>query len=67
MLMSDPVIAVATEIVQQASPAAVQVRSFFDEATFTVTHVLSDRVTGKAAIIDSVLDFDPASGRTFTT
>ena len=67
MLMSDPVIAVATEIVQQASPAAVQVRSFFDEATFTVTHVLSDRVTGKAAIIDSVLDFDPASERTFTT
>ena len=67
MLMSDPVIAVATEIVQQASPAAVQVRSFFDEATFTVTHVLSDRVPGKAAIIDSVLDFDPASGRTFTT
>lgn len=67
MLMSDPVIAVATEIVQQASPAAVQVRSFFDEATFTVTHVLSDRVTGKAAIIDSVLDFDPASGRTSTT
>lgn len=65
--MADPVIAVATEIVQQASPAAVQVRSFFDEATFTATHVLSDRVTGKAAIIDSVLDFDPASGRTSTT
>ena len=64
--MADPVIAVATEIVQQASPAAVQVRSFFDEATFTVTHVLSDPATGKAAIIDSVLDFDPASGRTST-
>lgn len=67
MLMSDPVIAAATEIVQQTGPAAVQVRSFFDEATFTVTHVLSDRVTGKAAIIDSVLDFDPVSGRTSTT
>ena len=64
--MSDPVIAAAAEIVQQADPAAVQVRSFFDEATFTVTHVLSDPATGKAAIIDSVLDFDPASGRTST-
>ena len=66
MRMSDPVIAAAAEIVQQADPAAVQVRSFFDEATFTVTHVLSDPATGKAAIIDSVLDFDPASGRTST-
>jgi glyoxylase-like metal-dependent hydrolase (beta-lactamase superfamily II) len=66
MHMSDPVIAAAAEIVQQADPAAVQVRSFFDEATFTVTHVLSDPATGKAAIIDSVLDFDPASGRTST-
>ena len=65
--MSDPVIAAAAEIVQQADPAAVQVRSFFDEATFTVTHVLSDPATGKAAIIDSVLDFDPASGRASTT
>ena len=67
MSMSDPVIAAAAEIVQQADPAAVQVRSFFDEATFTVTHVLSDPATGKAAVIDSVLDFDPASGRTSTT
>ena len=67
MRMSDPVIAAAAEIVQQADPAAVQVRSFFDEATFTVTHVLSDPATGRAAIIDSVLDFDPASGRTSTT
>ena len=65
--MSDPVIAAAAEIVQQADPAAVQVRSFFDEATLTVTHVLSDPATGKAAVIDSVLDFDPASGRTSTT
>lgn len=65
--MSDPVIAAAAEIVQQADPAAVQVRSFFDEATFTVTHVLSDPATGKAAVIDSVLNFDPASGRTSTT
>ena len=39
----------------------------FDEATFTAAHVASDPATGKAAIIDSVLDFDPASGRTSTS
>jgi glyoxylase-like metal-dependent hydrolase (beta-lactamase superfamily II) len=40
------------------------VKSFFDDATFTVSHVVHDPVTKKAALIDSVLDFDPASGRT---
>ena len=44
---------------------APSVETFFDEATFTVTHVVSD--SGHAAIIDPVLDFDPASGRTDTT
>ena len=44
-----------------------EVRAFFDEATFTVTYVVSDPATGRAAIIDSVLDFEPASGRTSTT
>jgi len=43
------------------------VKPFFDEATFTVTYVVSDVATGRAAIIDPVLDFDPASGRTSTT
>lgn len=43
------------------------VRAFFDEATFTVTYVVSDPATARAAIIDAVLDFDPASGRTSTT
>ena len=42
------------------------VRSFFDPATFTATHVVHDPATGHAAIIDPVLDFDPASGRTGT-
>lgn len=41
-----------------------RIRSFFDPATFTVTHVVSDPGTGHAAIIDSVLDYDPSSGRT---
>jgi glyoxylase-like metal-dependent hydrolase (beta-lactamase superfamily II) len=40
------------------------VRSFFDEATFTATHVVHDPATKQAAIVDSVMDFDQASGRT---
>lgn len=40
------------------------VRAFFDEATFTTSYVVHDPATLKAAIIDSVLDFDPAAGRT---
>jgi glyoxylase-like metal-dependent hydrolase (beta-lactamase superfamily II) len=43
-----------------------QVKAFFDEATFTVSYVISDPETGTSAIIDSVLDFDQASGRTST-
>jgi glyoxylase-like metal-dependent hydrolase (beta-lactamase superfamily II) len=42
------------------------VKAFFDEATFTVTYVVSDPTTARAAIIDPVLDFDPTSGRTST-
>ena len=40
------------------------IQSFFDPATFTVTHVVSDPATRKAAVIDSVLDYDPKAGRT---
>lgn len=43
------------------------VKAFFDTATFTVTYVVSDPETRKCAIIDSVLDYDPDSGRTSTT
>lgn len=39
------------------------IQSFFDPNTFTVSHVVSDSVTLRAAIIDSVLDFDAKSGR----
>lgn len=43
---------------------APTIQSFFDPDTSTVTHVVSDPATSRAAIIDSVLDFDPKSGRT---
>ena len=42
------------------------VQAFFDETTNTVTYVVSDPGAGVCAIIDPVLDFDPASGRTST-
>ncbi|OYY90997.1 MAG: MBL fold metallo-hydrolase [Sphingomonas sp. 28-66-16] len=63
----DPVIERAAAQISQsligAAPRAV-VRSFFDAATFTASHVVHDPATRIAAIIDSVLDFDPASART---
>ena len=43
------------------------VKAFFDEATFTVTYVVSDPSSKRAAIVDPVLDYDAASGRTSTT
>lgn len=43
------------------------VRGFFDEPTFTITYVVSDPGTRRAVIVDPVLDFDPASGRTSTS
>jgi len=43
-----------------------EVFSFFDEPTNTASYVLKDPATKAAAIIDSVLDFDVAAGRTAT-
>lgn len=43
-----------------------EVHAFFDEATNTVTYVLRDPQDSACAVIDSVLDFDYASGRTDT-
>lgn len=42
------------------------VEGFFDPATFTVSYVVHDPATLEAAVIDSVLDYDPDSGRTTT-
>lgn len=42
------------------------VTSFFDDATNNITHVVADPETGECAIIDSLLDYDAASGRTAT-
>ena len=42
------------------------VHAFFDPATWTVSYVVYAADGGACAIIDSVLDYDPKSGRTST-
>lgn len=64
---ADRALDAATRIVSDARRGGMptpMVKTFFDEATFTASHVIHDPSTGAAAIIDPVLDYDPASGRT---
>jgi glyoxylase-like metal-dependent hydrolase (beta-lactamase superfamily II) len=44
----------------------MHIESFFDSATSTFSHILADLSTRECALIDSVLDYDPKSGRTST-
>ena len=46
--------------------STAQIQAFFDEATNTVTHLVSDTVTRQAAVIDPVLDYDHRSGKVST-
>ncbi len=64
--MNDNAIQVAKTQIEAARRAVGKpvIRTFFDEPTFTATHVVHDPVSRLAAIIDSVLDFDQAAGRT---
>ncbi len=48
------------------SSAAPRIAGFFHPATGTVSYVVADPVSARAAIIDPVLDFDQAAGRTAT-
>lgn len=69
MSQHDPVLQGAIDqVLRAAADAALRpvIASFFDPATYTVTYVAHDPATLEAAIIDSVLDFDPNSGRTAT-
>jgi glyoxylase-like metal-dependent hydrolase (beta-lactamase superfamily II) len=45
---------------------APEIQAFFDPDTNTITYVVADKMTSACAIIDSVLDYDPTSGRTNT-
>lgn len=42
------------------------IKAFFDQPTNTVSYLVVDPVTNDAAVVDPVLDFDPASGKVDT-
>lgn len=44
----------------------LHIEGHFDPATSTVSYIVLDRSTGQCALLDSVLDYDPKSGRTAT-
>lgn len=48
------------------SNAQLHVEGFFDPATNTVSYLVLDPVSRRCALVDSVLDYDPKSGRTAT-
>jgi glyoxylase-like metal-dependent hydrolase (beta-lactamase superfamily II) len=47
--------------------STLQVEGHFDPTTWTVSYIVLDRETKVCALIDSVLDYDPKSGRTSHT
>ncbi len=47
-------------------PASLIVEAFYDQVTFTYSYLLMDSVSLEAAVVDSVWDYDPKSGRTRT-
>ncbi|MEO7814654.1 MAG: MBL fold metallo-hydrolase [Sphingomicrobium sp.] len=47
--------------------SAAIIEAFFHEPTNTVTYLVADPATGAAAVIDPVLDYDPAAGTVDTT
>ncbi|MGA0563807.1 MBL fold metallo-hydrolase [Ancylobacter sp. VNQ12] len=66
--MSDTPLQHAIDQVHANKAAAVKlaVKAFFDEPTNTASYVIHDPATKRAGVVDSVLDFDAASGRTST-
>lgn len=59
----------ACDVVTRALGEAAQrpqVTSFFDEPTNTVSHIVRGPASKRCAVIDPVLDYDAASGRTAT-
>lgn len=54
----------AENAIGNTSGPSPEITAFFDEVTNTVSYVVACPETHKAAVIDSVLDYDPAAGRT---
>jgi glyoxylase-like metal-dependent hydrolase (beta-lactamase superfamily II) len=64
---ADPHLSNASDQIHKADRAPnlrLVVQAYFDEPTFTASYLIHDPVTRKAAIIDSVCNFDQPSGRT---
>ncbi|MFD1341146.1 MBL fold metallo-hydrolase [Litorisediminicola beolgyonensis] len=55
-----------TKTSPSTGPGSPEVTGFYDEASGSIMYVLADPATKEAALIDIVLDFDPAHGRTRT-
>ena len=67
MSTPDTVVQAATDQITRAIEQKTlrpSIAGFFDQATFTVSYVIHDPETCEAAIIDSVLDYEAAAGRT---
>lgn len=64
--LTDKALAAAHAQLADTATGAAAVRAFFDPATSTISYVVHDPATMRGAVIDSVLDFDAASGRTST-
>jgi glyoxylase-like metal-dependent hydrolase (beta-lactamase superfamily II) len=63
----DAMVARTGEQSREIQPMATdrpQVETFFDETTFTATHLVVDPASGRAAVVDTVRDYDPKAGRT---
>ena len=60
----DEAVQKAAAQIANARNGVPQIKAFFDEPTFTASYLVHDPETRTAAIIDSVLDYDAASGRT---
>ena len=61
--MSDIALTKASTQITAAQVRVPVISAFFDADTFTVSYVVHDPESKCAAVIDSVLDYDPASGR----
>lgn len=48
------------------NPSPMHIEGLHDPATGTVSYIVLDTISGQCALIDTVLDYDPRSGRTST-
>ncbi len=65
--MNDPALESAKKQISTAQQSVPIIESFFDVSTNTVSYIVYDPISKEAAIIDSVLDYDAASGHTYFT